>query len=178
MKERKVEQGKTYVGVVEDNLDPNKEGRLKIRIVDVFDEAKTEDLPWASPWKDLAGGQIGIPETGKVVICVFEQGDPYKPEYISTEHWNINLENKLIAVPNVFISFGLINENDNPLFFVLDPTKDYSNYQLAQVAMIVINGNKLITIMYTTISKLTPYNSSEFDYIGDDINDIKRHYNI
>ena len=30
MKERKVEQGKTYVGVVEDNLDPNKEGRLKI----------------------------------------------------------------------------------------------------------------------------------------------------
>ena len=95
MKERKVEQGKTYVGVVEDNLDPNKEGRLKIRIVDVFDEAKTEDLPWASPWKDLAGGQIGIPEKGKVVICVFEQGDPYKPEYISTEHWNINLENKL-----------------------------------------------------------------------------------
>jgi hypothetical protein len=68
--------------------------------------------------------------------------------------------------------------NDNPLFFVLDPTKDYSNYQLAQVAMIVINGNKLITIMYTTISKLTPYNSSEFDYIGDNINDIKRHYNI
>ena len=95
MKERKVEQGKTYVGVVEDNLDPNKEGRLKIRIVDVFDEAKTEDIPWASPWKDLAGGQIGIPEKGKVVICVFEQGDSYKPEYISTEHWNINLENKL-----------------------------------------------------------------------------------
>lgn len=95
MKTRKVEQGKTYVGVVEDNLDPNKEGRLKIRIVDVYDEAKTEDLPWASPWKDLAGGQIGIPEKGKVVVCVFEQGDAYKPEYISTEHWNVNLESKL-----------------------------------------------------------------------------------
>lgn len=95
MKDRKVEQGKTYVGVVEDNLDPDKLGRLKIRVVDVFDEAKVEDLPWASPWKDLAGGQIGIPEKGKVVICVFEQGDAYKPEYISTEHWNINLENKL-----------------------------------------------------------------------------------
>lgn len=95
MKDRKVEEGKTYVGVVEDNIDPNKEGRLKIRIVDVFDEAKTEDIPWASPWKDLAGGQIGIPEKGKVVICVFEQGDAYKPEYISTEHWNINLETKL-----------------------------------------------------------------------------------
>ena len=95
MKTRKVEQGKTYVGVVEDNIDPNKEGRLKIRIVDVYDEAKTEDLPWASPWKDLAGGQIGIPEKGKVVVCVFEQGDAYKPEYISTEHWNVNLESKL-----------------------------------------------------------------------------------
>lgn len=101
MKERKVEQGRTYVGVVEDNLDPNKEGRVKVRVVDVFDEAAVEDLPWAAPWKDLAGGQIGIPEKGKVVICVFEQGDAYKPEYISTEHWNVNLENKLKSLSDV-----------------------------------------------------------------------------
>ena len=95
MKSRKVEIGRTYVGIVEDNIDPKKDGRLKVRVLDVFDEASTEDLPWASPWKDLGGGQISIPEKGKVVIVVFEQADPYKPEYIFTEHWNINLENKL-----------------------------------------------------------------------------------
>jgi hypothetical protein len=94
-------------------------------------------------------------------------------------HFDINGINDIIFdSPNDrFWLKKVMSGNNNPLFFVLDPTKDYSNYQLAQVAMIVINGNKLITIMYTTISKLTPHNSSEFDYIGDDINDIKRHYN-
>lgn len=92
---KKVSPGKTYVGVVEDIQDPNKEGRVKARVLDIFDDVKKEDLPWASPWKDLSGGQFGIPEIGKVVIIVFEQGDTYKPEYICTEHWNLNLENKL-----------------------------------------------------------------------------------
>lgn len=92
---KKVSPGKTYVGVVEDIQDPNKEGRVKARVLDIFDDVKKEDLPWASPWKDLSGGQFGIPEIGKVVIVVFEQGDTYKPEYICTEHWNLNLENKL-----------------------------------------------------------------------------------
>ena len=95
MKDVKVVAGKTYIGVVEDNIDPDKIGRLKVRVIDVFDEAKIEEIPFATPWKDLGGGQISIPEKGKVVIVVFEQGDAYKPEYIATEHWNVNLENKL-----------------------------------------------------------------------------------
>jgi hypothetical protein len=92
---KKVSPGKTYVGVVEDITDPNKEGRVKARVLDIFDDVKKEDIPWANPWKDLSGGQFGIPEIGKVVIVVFEQGDVYKPEYICTEHWNVNLETKL-----------------------------------------------------------------------------------
>jgi hypothetical protein len=92
---KKVSPGQTYVGVVEDVQDPNKEGRVKARVLDIFDDVKKEDLPWASPWKDLSGGQFGVPDIGKVVIIVFEQGDPYKPEYICSEHWNINLESKL-----------------------------------------------------------------------------------
>jgi hypothetical protein len=95
MKGIKVVSGKTYIGIVEDNIDPDKLGRIKIRVLDVFDEAKIEEIPFATPWKDLGGSQISIPEKGKVVMVVFEQGDPYKPEYISTEHWNVNLENKL-----------------------------------------------------------------------------------
>jgi hypothetical protein len=92
---KKVSPGKTYVGIVEDITDPNKEGRVKARVLDIFDDLKKEDIPWANPWKDLSGGQFGVPEIGKVVIVVFEQGDVYKPEYICTEHWNVNLETKL-----------------------------------------------------------------------------------
>jgi hypothetical protein len=92
---KKVQVGKTYVGVVEDNQDPKKEGRVKVRVMDVFDDLKIEDVPWATPWKDLNGNGSNIPDKGKVVITVFDQGDVYKPEFIFSDHYNINLENKL-----------------------------------------------------------------------------------
>ena len=92
---KKVEVGKTYIGVVEDIKDPDKAGRVKVRVMDIYEGQPVEDLPWAAPWKDLGGGQFSLPEKGKVVIVVFDQGDTYKPEYIFTEHWNVNLENKL-----------------------------------------------------------------------------------
>jgi len=98
-----VETGKTYIGVVEDNNDPKKLGRCKIRVFDVFDgknkaneyELKTKDLPWAFPWKDLNGNEFNLPEVGKIVTVIFENADQNNPEYISAEHYNINLENKL-----------------------------------------------------------------------------------
>jgi hypothetical protein len=92
---KKVEVGKTYIGVVEDIKDPDKMGRVKVRVLDIYEQQPLEDIPWAAPWKDLGGGQFSLPELGKVVIVVFDQGDSYKPEYIFTEHWNVNLENKL-----------------------------------------------------------------------------------
>ncbi len=92
---KKVQAGRTYIGVVEDNQDPKKEGRIKVRVVDVFEDMALEDIPWATPWKDLSGNQFSLPEKGKVVIVVFEQGDEYKPEFIFTDHYNVNLENKL-----------------------------------------------------------------------------------
>jgi hypothetical protein len=92
----KVEKNKTYIGIVEENVDPKKMGRLKVRVLDVFeDEIPTDDLPWATPWKDLNGNSFNVPERGKVIVVVFEQGDINKPEFIFADHYNINLENKL-----------------------------------------------------------------------------------
>lgn len=84
-----------FIGIVEDNLDPKRIGRVKIRIPFVFGDISTDDLPWAKPEKDPNGNQFIIPEVGKVVNVIFEDGNPYKPEYISAEHYNINLEEKL-----------------------------------------------------------------------------------
>lgn len=88
-------EDKTYIGIVEDNIDPEKLGRIKIRVLDVYDDLKLEDIPFATPWKDLNGNSFNVPDVGKVLLVVFDQGDEYKPEFISSDHYNINLENKL-----------------------------------------------------------------------------------
>ena len=90
-----VEPNKTYIGVVEDNADPKKLGRVKVRVLDIFDDIPVEDMPWATPWKDLNGNSFNVPENGKVLIVVFDQGDTYKPEFIFSDHYNVNLEGKL-----------------------------------------------------------------------------------
>lgn len=90
-----VDRSRTYVGVVEDNEDPKKLGRCRVRVLDIFDDIPVDDIPWSSPWKDLSGNEFNVPEKGKVVTIVFDQGNIYKPEYIFSDHYNINLERKL-----------------------------------------------------------------------------------
>jgi len=95
-----IEANKTYVGIVEDNQDPEKMGRVKVRVMDVFDEIDIEDIPFASPWKDLNGNSFNVPEKGKVVMVVFDQGNIDSPEFIYADHYNVNLENKLKKLNN------------------------------------------------------------------------------
>lgn len=93
-----VDPKKTYIGVVENNNDPQKIGRCQIRVMDVYENIPIKDLPWAAPWKDLNGNQFNIPDKGKVVTVVFENGNKNNPEYISSDHYNINLEKKLSSL--------------------------------------------------------------------------------
>jgi hypothetical protein len=85
----------TFIGFVEDNEDPKKLGRCRVRVMNVFEEIPKEDIPWATPWKDLNGNQFFVPDVGKVVTVIFDSGNVYKPQYIYAEHYNINLEKKL-----------------------------------------------------------------------------------
>jgi hypothetical protein len=85
----------TFIGVVEENKDPQKLGRCRVRVINVFDVIPKDDIPWATPWKDLNGNSFIVPEIGKLVTVIFDQGNIYKPEYIYAEHYNKNLEDKL-----------------------------------------------------------------------------------
>lgn len=65
-----------FIGIVEDNLDPKNEARLKIRIYGVTDQKDDDDgesyviptefLPWARPLC-LSGGSYTIPKIGQEV---------------------------------------------------------------------------------------------------------------
>jgi hypothetical protein len=79
----------TYLGEVVNVDDPDKEGRCKIRVFNLFDNLSDEDLPWASPGngKTFAGGankgfgDLSVPKVGTVVKVYFESDDPYTPFY-------------------------------------------------------------------------------------------------
>lgn len=134
-----------FVGVVEDNKDPKRLCRVKIRVFNVFDEIPVEDMPWAVPWKDLSGHEGDIPEIGKVLSVVFDEGNPYKPEYIRAEHFNINLENKLKAISEEdYLSFSSLLFDHSTQIFVSKSTglkmdHEYTNINLDKNGNINLN---------------------------------------
>jgi hypothetical protein len=80
-----------YAGVVEDNGDPERIGRLKIRVPHVYGPSgpdtsiSTADLPWALPIGQPAGlgtesgGISWLPEVGDQVFVQFLDAEPEKP---------------------------------------------------------------------------------------------------
>lgn len=82
-----------YRAVVEDNMDPLKIGRVRIRVPMVHGYSssgvKTADLPWASPCMPSAGygyGSFIVPEVGEYVFVMFEDQDVSKPIYIGSSY--------------------------------------------------------------------------------------------
>jgi hypothetical protein len=77
-----------FTGRVEDNVDPDKLGRCKIRVFGVFDDGKilTQDLPWATPEQTFIGSTVGnfiVPPIDTLVRVYFDGDDIYSPVYTS-----------------------------------------------------------------------------------------------
>lgn len=74
-----------YYGVVEDNADPLKKGRIKVRIYSLFpDSIQAKDIPWAIPDWGYAGslkGSFIVPPKNTKVRVTFDGGDIYCPVY-------------------------------------------------------------------------------------------------
>jgi len=84
-----------FTGIVEDNVDPRRKGRIKVRIQGIFDNIPTSHIPWASPQITHTGGAYCIPPLGKSVSIKFDKGNIYSPYYTSTDMYNLNLQDKL-----------------------------------------------------------------------------------
>lgn len=74
-----------YRGLVTDNADPDKLGRLKLRVPSVLGTAETS---WALPCVPFGGkaghGFFMLPEVGAQVWVEFEEGDPSLPIWTGT----------------------------------------------------------------------------------------------
>ena len=88
-----------YIGVVEDNIDPEARGRVRVRIIGFHSPIKlksstegllTEQLPWAIPANPIQGGSMsgigwsGVPVNGSHVVLFFIGGDHNFPVYFAT----------------------------------------------------------------------------------------------
>lgn len=111
-----------FVGIVEDNLDPNKKQRVRIRIPYLHgDETHipTDAIPWAQPIRDNNGLSFSIPDIGKVVNVTFPTGNLYFPVYKNAEHLNINLQNKIESYDGEnYASFIALCYNHNCQIFI------------------------------------------------------------
>jgi len=84
-----------FVGIVEDVNDEKRIGRIKVRVQNVFNEIPLEDIPWAEPQRSLNGKSFCVPAIGKLVNVIFVHGNVYEPQYIYSEKYNTNLQQKL-----------------------------------------------------------------------------------
>lgn len=80
----------SYLGMVEDNNDPEKLGRLKVRIAPYADFETTDDLPWVYPTLATHGnipsaGGLNVPEIGSQVRVYFPSHDLTAPYYTGAE---------------------------------------------------------------------------------------------
>ena len=90
--------GIEFIGIVEQNIDPDKKQRIQIRIPYLHGSKElipTEALPWAQPYRDNNGLTFSVPEINKIVNVTFPTGNPYYPVYKNAQHLNINLQKKI-----------------------------------------------------------------------------------
>jgi len=75
-----------YRGVVVDNLDPLKAGRVRVRVFPLYDNVPDDELPWAILSDPFMGGLANaggafIPNIDAHVFVFFEAGDHMHPVY-------------------------------------------------------------------------------------------------
>lgn len=70
-----------YRGVVVDDQDPLKNGRVRIRVFSVYDDIPDLHIPWAEYVDPMMGSSINVPVIGTIVWVFFDNGDHRKPVY-------------------------------------------------------------------------------------------------
>jgi len=142
-----------YRGVVTDNNDPTKRGRIEVEVPAVLSDLKS----WAMPCVPYAGEGVGsytIPEVGMGVWVEFEAGDPSYP--IWTGYFWADGElpkdhNDTVVTPSLKIIRSekgmMISFNDNSQELILSD-KDGSNIMKFEISkgQITIKGKIKVVV--------------------------------
>lgn len=87
----------SWLGEVMDVADPQKMGRIKVKVFGKLDDIPVDDMPWAYPGNnhtggsDTGGGFYSVPKVGSLVSIKFDCGNLGHPEYFFLQ----NISNQL-----------------------------------------------------------------------------------
>jgi len=82
----------SWLGEVVDIADPQKIGRIKVKVFGKFDELTNDAIPWAYPGNNISAGSadggsfFSVPKKGSIVSIKFDNGNIYYPEYFFNQH--------------------------------------------------------------------------------------------
>jgi len=137
-----------FKGIVVDNNDPEKMGRVRVQVFGVFDDIPVNHLPWATPEEKYMGSTMGsfiVPPNGAVVKVYFENNEIYNPVYTCrvTDKNSLNfVSNPGEDYPDTKVFF----ENDNGEFFKTNTRTGQTVYRHSSGVIIMIDGKGNTTI--------------------------------
>jgi hypothetical protein len=154
--------GTEWMGIVEENNDPDFAGRCKVRIFGLLDgreddkkdsspfKISTEDLPWCYPANGIffasgenkGAGNLSVPKMGSRVKVKFNGGNLYAPEYNFVQ--DVNEEMSADIKDSYLDSHVLLFDKDQELKILYKPNLGIQIFHKG--SNITINPDSSITI--------------------------------
>lgn len=153
----------SYIGIVEDNNDPQKLGRVKVNIPP-YEDFLTEDLPWAAPLLSFSGNSssncgLNIPEVGSQVRVSFPYKDLNAPYYSGAE---LNEKNRTTFFDDDYPnSYGYRDPKGN--FIRVNKAKETIEAQHSSTTNAKVAGDGSIQVSLSNGAYFTFSNSNSFE---------------
>ncbi len=153
---------KEYIGYVEDNNDPLKLGRVKVRAA-VYEDIIVEAIPWASPTPNYflgssnKSGSFSVPEIGSEVTIYFPTFDEYQPYFKGAP---VNTETKIpLFDTNYPKRYGFVDSLGNA--FYIDKVEGTVRFEHPAGTVLKINAIGEIEVLSMATLKLESVTSIE-----------------
>jgi len=164
----------TWLGEVVDIEDPQKVGRIKVKVYGKFDDLKKEDIPWAYPGNNhtgaspSGGGFFSVPKLGSIVSVKFDMGNIYHPEYFFQQKISDEVKSEISgSYPNAHvIIYDTVTEGSLKIFFTESKglMLDYKETQINiknDKSIDIHTASKKSTINIHDDGKMEIYNASD-----------------
>lgn len=112
--------------VITDEVDPNKQGAVRVRIIGVTDGLADDEQPFAVP---AVGTSSNIPYKGYHLKVEFDEGDPNRPKYTSmSAERNVYPQESVSGYPNVVVAnlggdfFNMVHDRKTKISAIQHPS--------------------------------------------------------